>query len=155
MKTYSAKPSDITRQWYVLDAQEAPLGRVSTVAASLLIGKGKPTVTAHVDGGDFVVIINAGQLVVTGNKLKDKMYYRHSHYPGGLKEKTLEDKLAQDPTSVIIKAIRGMLPVNKLRDGRLKRLKVYAGNEHQHEAQKPVSYSVKKPSLTAKKVSKV
>lgn len=143
MKTYSAKPSDVTRVWYVIDASDAPLGRVSTRVASLLIGKGKPSFTHHIDVGDFVIVINADNLKVTGNKLEDKIYYRHSMYPGGLTETALKDKMTQDSTQVIIKAVRGMLPVNKLRDGRLARLKVYAGNEHIHEAQKPVNISVK------------
>jgi large subunit ribosomal protein L13 len=144
MKTYSAKPSDVTRKWYVIDAAEAPLGRVATVAASLLIGKGKPMFTHHIDTGDFVIIINAGNLVVTGKKMQDKMYYRHSQFPGGLTETTLADQMEKDPTAAITHAIRGMLPVNKLRDGRLARLKVYAGAEHKHEAQKPETLSLKK-----------
>ena len=143
MKTFSAKPADVTRKWYVVDASEVPLGRLATVTASLLLGKGKPTITSHVDGGDFVIVINSDQLVVTGNKLNDKMYYHHSHYPGGLTETKLSDKIAKDSTTVIQKAVRGMLPSNKLRDGRLQRLKVYAGPEHQHEAQKPVTMSLR------------
>jgi large subunit ribosomal protein L13 len=143
MKTFSAKPTDVVRKWYVIDAMEAPLGRLSTVAATLLTGKGKPQFTKHIDCGDYVVVINADKLVVTGNKMEDKMYYRHSGYPGGLKEAQLKDLMAKDSTQVIIKAIRGMLPVNKLRDGRLDRLKVYAGTEHNHEAQKPEKLSVK------------
>jgi large subunit ribosomal protein L13 len=144
MKTFSMKPADVSRKWYVIDASEAPLGRVSTVAASLLIGKDKPSVTPHVDGGDFVIIINAKKLVVTGNKKLGKVYYKHSHYPGGLKQATLEEKLGKDAPSVIYQAVRGMLPVNKLRDGRLKRLKIYEGSDHTHEAQKPEAMSVKK-----------
>ena len=143
MKTYSAKPSEVTRAWHVIDAAEAPLGRISTVAATLLTGKGKPQFTKHIDCGDFVIVINADNLVVTGDKMEKKMYYRHSGYPGGLKEAQLKEKMAKDSTEVIVKAIRGMLPVNKLRDGRLARLKVYAGAEHNHEAQKPVAFSVK------------
>jgi len=143
MKTYSAKPTEVTRKWYVVDAAEAPLGRVATQVATLLTGKGKPMFTHHIDCGDFVVIINAQSLVVTGKKLEDKMYYRHSQYPGGLKEATLAQKMAKDPTKVVIQAVRGMLPVNKLRPGRLERLKVYAGSEHKHEAQQPQSISVK------------
>ncbi|MEI7522206.1 MAG: 50S ribosomal protein L13 [Candidatus Saccharibacteria bacterium] len=143
MKTFSAKPADVTRKWYVVDASEVPLGRLATVTASLLLGKGKPTITSHVDGGDFVIVINSDQLVVTGNKLHDKMYYHHSHYPGGLTETRLSDKIAKDSTTVIQKAVRGMLPSNKLRDGRLQRLKVYTGSEHQHEAQKPVTMSLR------------
>jgi large subunit ribosomal protein L13 len=143
MKTYSAKPTDVTRTWYVLDAREATLGRVSTRAAKLLLGKDKPQFTHHIDCGDYVIVINAKDLVVTGDKLKQKTYYRHSGYPGGLKETSLSEQLAKDPTQVIRHAIRGMLPVNKLRDGRLARLKIYAEAEHQHEAQKPVIISVK------------
>jgi large subunit ribosomal protein L13 len=137
MKTYSAKPADITRKWYVLDAATMPLGRLSAKAASLLIGKGKPQITAHIDCGDYVIVINAKQPVVTGNKANDKMYYHHSNFPGGLKERTLTEQLEADPTAVIFHAVRGMLPVNKLRDGRLARLKIYAGAEHNHDAQKP------------------
>jgi large subunit ribosomal protein L13 len=145
MKTYSAKPADVVRKWYVIDASEAPLGRIATKAATLLTGKGKPMFTKHIDCGDFVVIVNAENLVVTGNKLTDKKYYRHSGYPGGLTEQSLADIMANDPTIAVEKAIRGMLPVNKLRDGRLKRLKIYRGAEHQHEAQKPMTISVKEP----------
>jgi len=143
MKTYSAKPSDVTRQWYVVDASEASLGRVATQVAKLLTGKTKPQFTNHIDCGDFVVIINAADIQVTGDKLEKKMYYKHSGHPGGLTELTLAEKMEKDPTFAITKAVRGMLPVNKLRDERLKRLKVYAGPEHQHEAQKPQLISVK------------
>ncbi len=143
MKTYSQKPSEVTRKWYVLDASEAPLGRLATIAASLLIGKGKPSVTTHVDGGDYVIIINADNLVVTGDKEQKKIYYRHSNYPGGLKKATLSEKMAKNSPSVIEAAIRGMLPVNKLRPGRLERLKVYAGSDHNHNAQQPESLSLK------------
>lgn len=143
MKTYSAKPSDVTRAWYVIDASEAPLGRVATRVATLLTGKGKPQFTQHIDCGDFVVVINTDKLVVTGDKMQKKTYYRHTGYPGGIKEATLADKMAKDSTDVIVKAVRGMLPVNKLRDERLKRLKVYAGAEHNHEAQKPQTLSLK------------
>lgn len=143
MKTFSAKPADVTRKWYVVDASEVPLGRLATVTASLLLGKGKPSITSHVDSGDFVIVINSDQLVVTGNKLNDKMYYHHSHYPGGLTETKLKDKIEKDSTIVIMKAVRGMLPSNKLRDGRLQRLKIYKGAEHQHEAQKPEAMSLR------------
>ncbi len=138
MKTFSAKPSDVTRVWYVVDASELPLGRLSTQVASLLMGKGKPSFTQHIDTGDYVIVINAENLVVTGKKLEDKKYYRHSNYPGGLKESSLKFELEKDPTNVVRHSVRGMLPVNKLRDGRLARLKVYAGSEHEHAAQKPV-----------------
>lgn len=142
-KTYSAKPSDVIRAWYIIDASETTLGRISTKAATLLTGKGKPMFTQHIDCGDFVVVINADKLVVTGNKMLDKKYYRHSGYPGGIKEASLAEKMEKDSTTVVLQAIRGMLPVNKLRDGRLARLKIYAGSEHNHAAQKPVLISVK------------
>lgn len=143
MKTYSAKPSDVTRKWYVIDASEAPMGRTATLIATLLTGKGKPQFTAHIDCGDFVVVTNAASVMVTGNKLEDKMYYRHSGYPGGLKEATLKDVLGKTPDRAIYEAVRGMLPVNKLRDQRLARLKIYTGTEHNHAAQKPEAISVK------------
>lgn len=143
MKTYSAKPSDVVRKWYVLDAAEAPLGRVAAKAATLLTGKGKPMFTQHIDTGDFVVIINAGKTVVTGKKAADKMYYKHSGFPGGLRERTFTEQMEKDPTAVIFQAIRGMLPVNKLRDERLARLKIYVDSDHKHEAQKPETLSVK------------
>lgn len=142
-KTFSAKPTDVNRKWYVIDAAEAPLGRLSTVAATLLTGKGKPQFTKHIDCGDYVIIINADNLVVTGNKMEDKMYYKHSGYPGGLKEAQLKEVMSKDSTIAITKAVRGMLPVNKLRDGRLARLKVYAGSDHNHDAQKPQPFTVK------------
>ncbi len=142
MKTYSAKPSDVTRKWYVLDASELPVGRLATVAATLLTGKGKTTFTKHIDTGDFVVVVNADKLVVTGKKLEDKMYYKHSGFPGGLTETKLRHQLDKDSTQVIIHAVRGMLPVNKLRDARLARLKVYAGEEHNHNAQKPEKFNL-------------
>jgi large subunit ribosomal protein L13 len=143
MKTYSAKPTDVTRQWHLIDASEAPLGRVATKVATLLTGKGKPQFTKHIDCGDFVVVINAAKIVATGDKLNKKVYYRHSGYPSGLTAMTLAEKLDKDPTFAITQAVRGMLPVNRLRDGRLLRLKVYAGDEHQHAAQKPTPISVK------------
>lgn len=144
MKTYSAKPSDVTRSWYVIDASEASLGRVATQIATLLTGKGKPMFTSHIDTGDFVVVINAGQIQVTGKKAADKMYYKHSGYPGGLRERTFTEQMEKDPTEIIFKAVRGMLPVNKLRDERLARLKIYVDAEHKHEAQKPKAISIKK-----------
>jgi len=143
MKTYSAKPTDVTRQWYVVDASEAPLGRVATKVATLLTGKAKPQFTKHIDCGDYVVVINSAKIITTGNKLNKKVYYRHSGYPGGMGEATLAEKLKSNPIFVIEHAVRGMLPVNKLRDERLARLKVYPGTEHNHEAQKPVTISVR------------
>lgn len=143
MKTYSAKPSDVTRAWYVIDASEAPLGRVATRIATLLTGKEKPQFTSHIDCGDNVIVINAQNLVVTGKKMTDKIYYKHSNYPGGLKEATLAEKLEKNPSEIIEKAVYGMLPVNKLRAERMKRLKVYADDNHNHAAQKPVTISLK------------
>lgn len=143
MRTFSAKPSDVTRKWYVIDATDATLGRIATRTASLLLGKGKPQFTAHIDCGDYVVIINAKDLKVTGNKLEDKMYYRHSGFAGGLHGRSLREQLALDPTRVVVDAVCGMLPDNRLRDGRLERLKVYPGAEHKHEAQQPETISVK------------
>lgn len=143
-KTFSAKPSDVTRKWYVVDASEATLGRTATFVATLLTGKRKPQYTQHIDTGDFVIIVNAKHIVVTGQKLTDKKYYRHSGYPGGLHEAALKDILeGSHPDRAIYEAVRGMLPVNKLRDPRLARLKIYAGPEHNHAAQKPETISVK------------
>lgn len=144
MKTFSAKPSDVTRSWYVVDAADATLGRISTEIAQLLTGKKKPMFTHHVDCGDYVIVINADNLVVTGQKMTDKMYYHHTGYPGGLKTRSLGEQHGIDSTKIIETAVRGMLPVNKLRDARLKRLKVYAGTEHGHEAQKPKVLDLKK-----------
>lgn len=146
VKTFSIKPSEVKRQWYILDASQVPLGRLATVVASLLLGKGKPTVTAHVDGGDYVIVINSASLVVTGNKPKGKIYYRHSGFPGGIYSRTLGEQLERDPNKVIFNAVRGMLPVNKLRDGRLARLKIYEGSDHNHAPQQPKEYSLKKGS---------
>lgn len=143
MKTYSAKPTEVTRKWYIIDASKAPIGRVATQIATLLTGKGKPMFTKHIDTGDYVVVINAAQVQVTGNKMDTRMYYRHSGHPGGLKEISMRDKMEKDPLHALTHAVRGMLPVNKLRDGRLDRLKVYAGAEHNHEAQKPEVIEVK------------
>ena len=142
MKTYSAKPSEVTRTWFLVDASEATLGRVATEVAQHLIGKKKPMFTQHIDCGDHVIVINADKLVVTGNKLQDKKYYRHSQYPGSLKTTTLQEQIDKDSTAVIVAAVRGMLPKNKLITERLKRLKVYAGNEHKHAAQQPKKVSV-------------
>jgi large subunit ribosomal protein L13 len=144
MKTYSAKPTEVTRKWYLVDASDdVTLGRISTSIASLLMGKGKPQFTHHIDCGDFVVVINAAKLVVTGDKMNKKIYYSHSNFPGGLKETKLSAKLEKDPESVIVHAVRGMMPNNKLLDERLKRLKVYAGSDHKHDPQKPEPISLK------------
>ena len=149
-KTFSAKPADVTRKWYVVDASTAPLGRLATEVATLLTGKGKPTFTPHVDTGDYVIVINADNLVVTGNKLADKKYYRHSGFPGGLKTRTLTEQMDKDVAEVIEHAIRGVIPANKLRPGRLARLKVYGGSEHNHAAQAPEVYTLKSAAKTEK-----
>jgi len=146
MKTYSAKPADVTRAWFVVDASEVPLGRMATQIATKLTGKEKPQFTQHIDCGDFVVVINADKLVTTGQKLADKTYYHYSGFPSGLRERSLQEQIDIDSTEVIMKAVRGMLPVNKLRPDRLARLKIYAGPEHNHDAQKPTVLSLKKES---------
>jgi large subunit ribosomal protein L13 len=138
MKTYSAKPREIEQGWYLVDAESRTLGRMATEIADLLRGKGKPQYTPHVDGGDFVVVVNAEKIHVTGKKLEQKIYYRHSGYPGGLRERTLAEQLARRPEEVIRKAVKGMLPKNRLAAVQLKKLKVYAGPEHPHTAQNPV-----------------
>lgn len=143
MKTYSAKPTDVTRKWHIIDASEAPLGRIATQVADLLTGKTKPQFTPHIDCGDYVIVINSDQLKVTGKKTNDKIYYRHTGFPGGIKQATLAEKLEKDSRDVIIKAVRGMIPANKLRPDRLARLKVYTDSEHNHSAQKPEAIKVK------------
>lgn len=143
MKTYSAKPSEVTRKWYVIDAQEAPVGRIATKVATLLTGKGKPMFTSHIDCGDFVVVINSDKAKFTGQKESDKKYYRHTGFPGGIKDRTVAEQRAIDSTALIENAVMGMLPVNKLRDGRMKRLKIYKDENHNHAAQKPESVSLK------------
>ena len=142
-KTFSQKPADVTRRWILIDAKDATLGRVSTAIAKYLIGKYKPTYTPHVDGGDYVVVVNAKELVVTGAKETDKMYYRHSGFPGGLKEAQLKELREKSPESIIEEAVKGMLPKNKLQAERLKRLRVFAGEEHAHTAQTPEKVEVK------------
>lgn len=142
-KTYSQKGSEVTRRWILIDASEATLGRVSTQIAKYLIGKYKPTYTAHVDGGDYVVVINANKVVVTGEKETDKMYYNHSGYPGGLYEATLGALRVKNPEKIVIEAVKGMLPRNKLAAGRLERLRVFAGATHTHTAQTPEKVEVK------------
>ena len=137
MKTYSAKPGEITREWYVVDADGQTLGRLATQIADRLRGKGKPQFTPHVDTGDFVVVVNAEKIAVTGNKLDDKLYYRHSGYPGGLRSRPLREQLERRPTEVLRKAVKGMLPRNKLARHQLTKLKIYAGPDHPHQAQEP------------------
>lgn len=136
-RTYSQKPADIDRSWWIVDATTMPLGKLAVVIADKLLGKSKVTFTPHTDNGDFVVVTNAKQLVVTGKKMTDKHYYRHSGYQSGLTDLTLAEMLEKDPAAVIQHAVAGMLPKNKLQPDRLKRLKVYPGPEHQHAAQKP------------------
>lgn len=142
-KTFSQKPADVTRRWILIDAKDATLGRISTAIAKYLIGKYKPTYTPHVDGGDYVVVINAKELVVTGAKETDKMYYRHSGFPGGLKEAQLKALREKSPESIIEEAVKGMLPKNKLSPERMARLRIFQGAEHDHAAQKPEKVEVK------------
>jgi large subunit ribosomal protein L13 len=137
VKTYNAKPGEIARDWYVVDAEGQTLGRLATRIADVLRGKGKPQYTPHVDTGDFVVVVNAEKIAVTGTKLDDKLYYRHSGYPGGLKSRSLREQLQRQPAEVLRKAVKGMLPKNKLARQQLGKLKIYAGPEHPHEAQAP------------------
>ena len=143
MKTYTAKPGEIERRWYVVDAEGQNLGRLATRIADTLRGKNKPQFTPHVDTGDFVVVVNAEKIQVTGKKLDEKMYYRHSGYPGGLKHRTLRELLEVVSSDVFRLAVRGMLPKNKLAARQITKLKVYAGPEHPHEAQAPQPLEVK------------
>lgn len=137
MKTYSQKGSEIKREWWVIDAQSMPLGKLAVVIADKLMGKSKVTYTPHIDNGDYVVVVNAKNLVVTGDKMVDKKYYRHSGFPGGLTELKLEEVIEKDPSVAIAAAVKGMLPKNKLAAERLKRLRVFDGAEHTHTAQNP------------------
>ena len=136
-KTWNAKPGEIERRWYLVDAEGQTLGRLATRIADTLRGKRKPQFTPHIDTGDFVVVVNAEKIAVTGKKLDDKIYYRHSGYPGGLRERTLGEELKRRPTEVLRRAVKGMLPRNRLARRQLTKLKVYAGPEHPHEAQNP------------------
>lgn len=137
MKTYSAKPGEIQRRWWVVDAEGKNLGRLASRIAVVLRGKDKPVYTAHVDTGDFVIVVNADKVAVTGRKLTEKRYYRHSGYPGGLKVRTLGQTLQQRPTEVLRHAVKGMLPKNRLAAQQLRKLKIYAGPNHPHAAQLP------------------
>jgi large subunit ribosomal protein L13 len=143
LKTYVAKPSDRERNWLLVDATGLTLGRLATQIADALRGKTKPEYTPHIDTGDFVVVVNAEKISVTGQKRTEKKYYRHSGYPGGLKERTLQEMLDRRPEEVIRLAVRGMLPKNRLARKQLTKLKVYAGSEHPHTAQKPVPMEIK------------
>jgi large subunit ribosomal protein L13 len=138
-KTYSPKPGDIQRDWFVVDATDLPLGRLASEVAQLLRGKHKPTYAPHVDGGDFIVIVNAEEVAVTSDKSQSKIYYRHSGYPGGIKAETFESLRERRPEAIIERAIRGMLPKTKLGRQMARKLKVYAGPDHPHKAQQPVS----------------
>ncbi|MGI9196030.1 MAG: 50S ribosomal protein L13 [Candidatus Nanopelagicales bacterium] len=142
MRTYTPKPGEVTREWLVIDATDVVLGRLATQAAALLRGKHKPVFAPHVDTGDFVVIINADKVVLTGNKREQKIEYRHSGYPGGLRETSYSTLLETNPRRAVEKAVRGMLPHNKLGRQQLAKLKVYAGPDHPHAAQKPQPYSI-------------
>ena len=137
MKTYSAKPETVKRDWYIIDATDQVLGRVASGIASYLRGKKKPEYTPHVDAGDYIVVINAEKIKVTGKKFTDKVYYSHSGYPGGLKATTFDKLLAKHPTRILEKAVKGMLPKNPLGRAMFRKLKVYAGPEHHHHAQQP------------------
>ncbi len=137
MKTWNAKAEDVEREWFVVDAEGETLGRLATRIADTLRGKRKPQYTPHVDTGDFVVVVNAEKIAVTGSKLDQKMYYRHSGYPGGLKERTLREQLERRPTEVLRKAVKGMLPKNRLAAQQLTKLKIYAGPDHPHGPQNP------------------
>ena len=133
MTTYTAKPGEIQRDWYVVDAEGKTLGRLATAIADTLRGKGKPVYTPHVDTGDFVIVVNAEKIHVTGKKLDEKMVRWHTGYPGGLKERTLREQLERRPTEVIRKAVKGMLPRNRMGASQLKKLKIYQGADHPHE----------------------
>jgi large subunit ribosomal protein L13 len=143
MKTYSAKPGEITREWYLVDAEGKTLGRLATQIADTLRGKLKPQFTPHVDTGDFVIVVNAEKIHVTGNKLDQKRYYRHSGYPGGLRSRTLREQLDRRPTEVLRVAVKGMLPKNRLARQQITKLKIYAGPEHPHDAQNPKPLELK------------
>src|SRR5215211_2876864 len=137
MKTYSAKPKEIEQRWYLVDAEGQTLGRLATRIADTLRGKRKPVYTPHIDVGDFVVVVNAEKISVTGKKREEKRYYRHSGYPGGLRSRTLDEMLARRPEEVVRLAVKGMLPRTRLGRAQLRKLKIYAGPDHPHAAQKP------------------
>lgn len=143
MPTYTPKAGDATRSWYVIDATDVVLGRLAVAAANLLRGKHKPTFTPNVDGGDFVIVINADKVAISGDKLQKKMAYRHSGYPGGLRKRSIGDLMESRPDRVVEKAILGMLPKNKLSRQVKRKLRVYAGAQHPHTAQQPVPYEIK------------
>jgi large subunit ribosomal protein L13 len=143
MKSYMARPLEVERKWYVVDAEGQTLGRLATEIAHILRGKNKPQYTPHVDTGDFVVVVNAEKVVVTGRKAEQKVYRRHSGYPGGLKETSYEQMMERRPTEILRRAVKGMMPKNRLARQQLRKLKIYAGPEHPHAAQNPQSYEVR------------
>ena len=143
MKSYMARPREVEREWRLIDAEGQTLGRLATEIARLLRGKNKPQYTPHVDTGDFVVVVNAEKVVVTGKKAEQKVYYRHTGYPGGLKETSYEVMLERKPTEILRKAVKGMMPRTRLGRQQLRKLKIYAGPEHPHEAQSPAPYEVR------------
>lgn len=143
MKSYMASPATIERKWYVVDATDQTLGRLTSEIAKILRGKNKPTYTPHIDTGDYVIVVNAEKIKVTGKKLDQKIYYHHSDYVGGMKETTLKEMLAKKPENVITLAVKGMLPKGPLGRSMLKKLHVYAGSEHNHAAQKPEVLEIK------------
>ena len=143
MPTYTPKAGDITRAWYVIDATDVVLGRLAVAAATLLRGKHKPTFTPNIDGGDFVIVVNAEKVAISGNKLQNKFAYRHSGYPGGLRKRTIGELMEKHPDRVVEKAIVGMLPKNRLGRQIKKKLRVYAGPDHPHKAQQPLPYEIK------------
>ena len=142
MPTYSPKPGEITRAWHVIDASDIVLGRLATHAATLLRGKHKPTYAPHMDTGDFVVIVNAEKIAVSGNKRDNKYVYRHSGYPGGLRQRSVGEMIEKHPDRLVEKAIQGMLPKNRLGRAMSKKLKVYAGPDHPHAAQQPAAFEI-------------
>lgn len=142
MRTYSPKPGDVNREWHVIDATDVVLGRLASQVAVLLRGKHKPIFAPHVDTGDFVIVINAEKIALTGQKLQQKMDYRHSGFPGGLRATNYVELLATNPRRAIEKAVKGMLPHNKLSDAQITKLKVYAGDVHPHAAQNPKPYEI-------------
>ena len=142
MKTFMEKKETVTRNWYVIDAENLPLGRVATKAANLLRGKHKVTFTPHIDCGDYVIIVNADKVKLTGNKLDQKMYYNHSGFPGGLRERNAKTMVEKYPVEMVERAVKGMLPHNRLGRATAKKLFVYAGADHKHQAQKPVSITI-------------
>lgn len=146
MRTFSPKPGDIQRQWHVIDAADVVLGRLATQAATLLRGKHKPIFAPHADTGDYVIIVNAAKVALTGNKRRDKIAYRHSGYPGGLKQVNYEELLRKRPQRAVELAVKGMLPHNRLGRKMIRKLKVYAGPDHPHAAQKPVPFEIKRPA---------